>query len=257
MTGSKLALWRSGSIDITNPDGVEELTACLRAIADDLKPGRAPASRMRGARKDILRLAEKLLEPWRPSGCFRAPIGHTSTLMSKADDRGWAVARTMSGRDYDAQLELSRLGLTVYFPQARKLCLLRGLSKPVMRKVPLFPGYVFLPIAEAKLPQVQLVVSLARPKPLLCDCDGRVKMVGGDDIFVLSQMENEGAFDDRLPLAGVAGDRVRAKGSALPGVDLLLTRLSARTVELLTPLFGGCRGTARVEGLTGQNSSAA
>jgi hypothetical protein len=109
--------------------------------------------------------------------------------------------------------------------------------------MPLFPRYVFVPIAEARLPQFHYVRGLPGRKYLLSSSEGTIWTASAECIFQIAKLENEGAFDviDVLP-----GARVRLKGkSSLSNLDLLVTTAGEKMAELLSPLFGGVRATAR------------
>ena len=68
---------------------------------------------------------------------------------------------TLAAREYDAKLDCERLGLHPYLPQMRKSWLPRGATKPMLRCVPLFPRYLFVPIGEARARQLHYVRGLA------------------------------------------------------------------------------------------------
>jgi len=155
----------------------------------------------------------------------------------------WVALVTEPNFEYAAQTELQRFGLTPYLPQFRRMWTPPGAVKPLVRAHPLFPRYLFLPLAEARLRSLHYVRGLRRPKPILCDADGAFWQAHADEIFTVAAIENRGGFDERL---GV-GDAVKLRSGALAGLDLFLKRAEGRTVELFTPLFGGCRGTVRAD----------
>ena len=159
----------------------------------------------------------------------------------------WAAVMTLAAREYDAKLDCERLGLHPYLPQMRKSWLPRGATKPMLRSVPLFPRYLFVPIAEARARQLHYCRGLAGPRFLVASADGRVWEAPGSVIFEIARAENEGRFDEVPP---ALGDRVRLKGSgALSTMDLLVSCLDTTTAQLLTPLFGGVRATAKIADL--------
>lgn len=155
----------------------------------------------------------------------------------------WAALTTLAAREYTVVSELARLGLHPYLAQRKARWTPRGAPKPMVRSVPLFPRYLFVPIAEARLPQIHYVPGLPGHRCLLSSAEGTVWTASGDVIFEIARLENEGAFD---ALEIVRGERVRLKGtSALSAVDLLVATAGDKMVELLSPLFGGVKASAR------------
>jgi hypothetical protein len=160
----------------------------------------------------------------------------------------YAACVTLAAREYDAKLDCERLGLHPYLPQTRKSWLPRGATKPMLRCVPLFPRYLFLPIAEARARQLHHVRGLCGHSYLLASAEGRTWEAPGPVIAELVQAEKEGRFDEIPP---VLGDRVRLKASgALSGMELVVACLDEKVAQLLSPLFGGARVTAKTASLT-------
>jgi hypothetical protein len=158
-------------------------------------------------------------------------------------DGPWVALLAVGGAEYDAQLELQRLGLHPYLPQFKKKWTPYGVAKPLARRYALFPGYVLLPLAEARAREVYCVRQLRQPKPILCDGDGRLWTVPAAEVHVLAKAENEGGFDEVAPSLG---DKVRLRaGGALSAMELLVSSVDDKTARLFSPLFGGCRGRAR------------
>ena len=154
---------------------------------------------------------------------------------------------TLAAREYDAKLDCERLGLHPYLPQMRKSWLPRGATKPMLRASPLFPRYFFIPLGEARARQLHYCRGLAGHQFLLASVEGRVWEAPGPVISELARAENEGRFDEVPP---VLGDSVRLNGNgALSAMDLLVSCLDTTTAQLLTPLFGGARATAKTTDL--------
>jgi hypothetical protein len=165
----------------------------------------------------------------------------------------WAAVTTLGGREYDAIQDCSRLGLHPYLPQMRKswtphVTAYRSAAKPVLRSMPLFPRYFFIPIAEARLRQLHYIRGLCGRQYLLASAEGRIWEAPGDVIFQIAKAENEGLFDEVPP---ELGDKVRLKGvSPLTAMDLIVSSLDEKTAQLFSPLFGGARVTAKTASLT-------
>ena len=155
---------------------------------------------------------------------------------------------TLAAREYDAKQDCERLGLHPYLPQMRKSWLPRGATKPMLRSVPLFPRYFFLPLPEARARQLYYVRGLAGHQYLLASVEGRIWEAPGPVIFEIARAENEGRFDEVSPELGA---RVRLKGGgALSAMELIVATVDAKTAELFGPLFQGCRVTAKTADLT-------
>jgi hypothetical protein len=163
----------------------------------------------------------------------------------------WAAVTTLGGREYDAKLNCERLGLHPYPPQQRKSWQPRTathIAKPLLRSVPLFPRYFFIPVVEARARQLHYVRGLCGHQYLVSSLEGRIWEAPGEVIFALAKAENEGRFDEIPP---ELGDKVRVKGTgALSGMELVVASLDEKVAQLFSPLFGGSRMTARSADLT-------
>jgi hypothetical protein len=163
-------------------------------------------------------------------------------------DSSWAAAATLAGREYESKIDAERLGLHPYLPQMRKSWLPRGATKPMLRSVPLFPRYLFLPIAEARARQLHFVKGLCGHQFLLASAEGRIWEAPGPIIQELAKAENEGRFDEVPP---ELGERVRLRaGGALSAMELVVASLDEKTAQLFSPLFGGSRVSAKTASLT-------
>jgi hypothetical protein len=159
------------------------------------------------------------------------------------DRNAWAALTTLATREYTVASELRRLGLNPYLAQRKARWTPRGAPKSMVRSIPLFPRYLFIPIAEARLPQIHYVPGLPGHRCLLSSAEGTIWTASAETIQEIARLEHEGAFD---ALEIVRGERVRLKGtSALSAVDLLVATAGETMVELLAPLFGGVKASAR------------
>ena len=164
----------------------------------------------------------------------------------------WAAVMTLASKEYDARLDCERLGLHPYLPQMRRSWLPRGATKPMLRSVPLFPRYLFIPIAEARARQLHFVKGLAGHQHLLASVEGRIWECPSAVIFDLAKAENEGRFDEIRfdEIRPELGDRVRLRASgALSAMSLIVSSLDEKTAQLFSPLFGGVKASARVSNL--------
>jgi len=146
----------------------------------------------------------------------------------------WVAAVTEPRQEYVAKVDLERLGLTPYLAQCRRTWLPPTSSRPILRACPLFPGYIFLPLQQARLPAVHFVRGLRR---MLSDSAGCLWRIDDAVIHSLALVEHAGGFNDILR----QGDAVTVRGALF---DMVLTKAGERTAEVLLPLFGGCRATA-------------
>ena len=157
---------------------------------------------------------------------------------------GWCCAVTLSGHEYVAETDLRRLGLHPYLPQYRTPWRPPGAERPLLRARPLFPKYIFVPLAEARSREMHFARGLCGHKPLLASAEGRLWVAPADVVFEVAKLENEGAYDQTD--VGF-GDKVRLReAGVLSTFDMLVARATPRIIELLSPLFGGVRATARV-----------
>lgn len=151
----------------------------------------------------------------------------------------WIAAVCEPAGEYVARVDLERYGLHPYLPEFKRPILPRGVARPLVKAFPLFPRYIFLPLADMRQREFHYARGLKRPRPVLADGSGVPWKAPHADIEVLLELERAGQFDVAL----VPGDRVqlRQKGP-LSGVEIFLARASKETAEILMPLFGGCRG---------------
>ena len=166
--------------------------------------------------------------------------------MRDRDD--WACAITQSGHEYVAETDLRRLGLHPYLAQYRTSWRPPGAVRPLVRARPLFPKYLFIPVVEARSREMHFARGLCGHKHLLASAEGRLWIAPAEVVHEVATLENEGAYDQ----IGVGlGNKVRLReAGVLSSFDMLVSRATPRAVELLAPLLGGVRATARAADLT-------
>jgi hypothetical protein len=107
-----------------------------------------------------------------------------------------------------------------------------------LRRYPLFPRYLLLPIGEAKFTAIRLCRGLRRFKPILSDAEGRLWRAPDSVISAVRASEDRGDFDELLH----RGDKIQLARGVLAGVQAVLTETARNgRVEVLMPLFGGVR----------------
>src|SRR5262245_4944451 len=153
----------------------------------------------------------------------------------------WVALVTDPAAEYTARLELERFDLHPYLPQIKKRWLPPRHQSAFLRRYPLFPRYLLLPIRESSFSGLRLCRGLCKVRPILCTDDGRLWRAPDSVIAAGRESEERGDFDEVL----AQGDRVRLVKGVLAGVAATLTS-TARSgrVEVLMPLFGGVRATA-------------
>jgi Transcription termination factor nusG len=156
--------------------------------------------------------------------------------MARSD---WAALLTEPAAEYVACTELRRFGLDPYMPQLLK----RHATRPgayVMRHFPLFPRYLLIPIKDTTNPVIRLARGVAKYKPVLSDEEGRPWRAPEKVIEAVREAEATGRFDEILH----KGDHVTLAYGALATVkSVMSSEVSAGMIELLLPLFHGCRAT--------------
>jgi hypothetical protein len=111
-----------------------------------------------------------------------------------------------------------------------------------MRHYPLFPRYVLIRIGHAAAPEVRLARGVCRYRPVLADEDGRPWRAPATVVEAIREAERRCEFDEILH----KGDHVTFAFGVMATIRSVLASTPATNmVELLTPLFGGARATAR------------
>ena len=147
--------------------------------------------------------------------------------------------------EYIAANELRRFGLSPYLPELKKRYVLpHGGALP--RRYPLFPRYILLPIGEANHCAVRIVRGVRRFRAVLADDIGRPWRCPVAVIDAIKLAESCGEFDEIITI----GDQVKLTRGVLASVAARINRDSGGSrVELLLPLFSGCRATVAVSQL--------
>ena len=153
----------------------------------------------------------------------------------------WVALVTDPAAEYVARTELERFGLRPYLPQLRKRWVAPHGSTSLMRRYPLFPRYILLPVRDSTCSAVRMCRGLRKLKPILCDAEGRPWRASDRVIAAVREAEERGDFDEIL----TQGNRVQLAKGVLAGVAAVLTSTATNgRVEVLMPLFGGVRATA-------------
>jgi hypothetical protein len=152
-------------------------------------------------------------------------------MMARTD---WVALVTEPAAEYVARTELERFDLRPYLPQVRKRWVNPRGGAVLMRRYPLFPRYILLPIRDATGFAVRVCRGLRKFKPILSTAEGRPWRAPDDVIAAVREAEARGAFGQIL----TPGNKIQFAKGVLAGVAAVLTN-TAR--EVLLPLFGGIR----------------
>jgi hypothetical protein len=156
----------------------------------------------------------------------------------------WTALQTAPAAEYLAVTELERFGLNPYLPQFTRRYQPLPHAPFTFRRYPLFPRYLFLPLAQVRAQTLRLTRGLDRLRPVLSYRDGRIWRAPSVVIDQLQEAEVLGKFNENL----APGDSVTVTAGPCAGVHTVLTAaISADTVELFTPLFGGSRAVVSVK----------
>jgi len=111
----------------------------------------------------------------------------------------------------------------------------------VMRRFPLFPGYLLISLDAIDHFAIHDARGLRRFRPVLCHDDGTPWRACCEVIETVREAERRGEFDEHTP---VRGDIVTMRRGVMAGIEAVVGhRQAAKTLEILTPLFGGVRAT--------------
>jgi hypothetical protein len=109
-----------------------------------------------------------------------------------------------------------------------------------MRNFPIFPRYLFIPISDAHHASIRLARGICRYRPLLADDEGRPWRAPSKTIDAVRTAEAAGIFDEILH----KGDSVTLAFGVLSAVrSVCSSDTTAGMIEILMPLFQGCRAT--------------
>jgi hypothetical protein len=152
----------------------------------------------------------------------------------------WVAVVTEPGAEYLAWTELNRLGLRAYLPQGRKLWRHMRASTALLRRYPLFPGYILLPLRDARPEVIRLCRGLRRIKPILSDSEGHLWRAPDDIVAAVRESEDRGDFDQLLQ----RHDPIVITRGVLASVQAIITDTARRgRVEVVMPLFGGVKAS--------------
>jgi hypothetical protein len=152
----------------------------------------------------------------------------------------WVTLVTDPAAEYLARTELERFDLRPYLPQRRRRWRSPSSAKSLLRRYPLFPRYLLLPICAVKHDALPLCRGLRKFKPILSDNEGRLWRCPRSVIEAIRERETHGEFDEVIAV----GDKVRLGKGALCGVQAVLTEIDREgRLSLLLPLFGGAKAT--------------
>jgi hypothetical protein len=168
--------------------------------------------------------------------------------MARSD---YAALLTEPAAEYVACSELQRFGLDPYLPQIRRRHRTPA-GKFLLRRFPLFPRYLLIPINSAHDPVVRMTRGICRHRPLLADEDGRPWRAPNHIIDAVRMAERVGFFDEILH----KGDQVTFACGVLANVRAVMTAdATPEALDLLVPLLGGARVKVSPErvSLTKQN----
>jgi hypothetical protein len=149
----------------------------------------------------------------------------------------WTAIVTDPAQEYLAQSELARFGLQSYLPQIKKRWVATHNGRLLMRRYPLFPRYILLPLTEIRTASIYACRGLRKYHPVLADAEGSPMRIPEAVIATLKEAECVGYFDDVL----AKGDKMRITSDVLASIPVFLDKSAGNLVELLTPLLGGAR----------------
>ena len=145
---------------------------------------------------------------------------------------------TEPAAEYITATELRRFGLRPYLPElSRRWIPPHGGVLP--RRYPLFTRYVLLPIGEAEHRAVRHVRGLRKVRPVLADDLGRPWRCPVAVIDAIRFAEQQGEFDEII----ASGDQLKLTSGVLASVSARMSGSPGIRVEVLLPLFNGCRAT--------------
>jgi hypothetical protein len=152
----------------------------------------------------------------------------------------WAALVCEPAKEYLSCCELQRFGLNPYLPQSKRRYTAPRSTATLMRRYPLFVGYLLLPLDEARHSMIHEVRGL-RYRPLLADDRGNPWRCPENIIEAIRAAEAKGDFDET---ALGRGDKVTLRRGVFAAIEATVGKSqSATTLQILLPLFGGARAT--------------
>lgn len=151
----------------------------------------------------------------------------------------WFAVQTRPAAEYIAEVEMRRVGLTVYLPQFRKEYRHHRSKAWLTKQFPLFAGYLFVVADELDWGALSTCNGIERD-PILRDPKGKPLPIDGVIIQRVVEKEECGEFDEmRLDTPRlIAGQTVSIHDGAFAGMEGPLSRVKSRkNVQLLISLF--------------------
>lgn len=148
----------------------------------------------------------------------------------------WYAVMTKPAAEYIAEVDMRRVGLTVYLPQYRKEYRHHRSKAWLTKQFPLFAGYLFIVADDLDWGALSTCNGIERD-PILRDHMGKPLPIDGGVILRIHENEDCGAFDEtRREMHRLQpGEPVMLSDSSLQG---MVSRVrNRRSVELLVTLF--------------------
>lgn len=147
----------------------------------------------------------------------------------------WVALTTASSSEYVAASDLERLCLRPYLPQACRRIRIEGVAK--LRRFPLFPRYLLLPIADLDYRLLRNARGILKTSPVVSGRDGHLWRAPQEAVVKIRDAEQSGSFDEKLQ----KGARVQLQSKHFTDISALVEAVDHGMVELFTPLLGGSR----------------
>ena len=148
----------------------------------------------------------------------------------------WCALITNPAAEYAAVIELQRFGLVPYLPQLKRQWAAPRSTMVRPRRFPLFPRYLLLPYEDAWHPLIREIRGLSH-HALLADAEGNPWRAPSHVIEAVMSARERGEFDERAP---ARGDKVAFRSGVFAAtIEARVDKSQLKTLELLTPLFGG------------------
>lgn len=156
------------------------------------------------------------------------------------ETQNWFAVATKPGGEYTAETELRRVGIAAYLPQYRREYRHHRSKAWIVRKFPLFQGYIFIPADDLDWGAMMSCDGIAREGVLRC-AEGKPVPIPDQIIARIHNCEARGEFDDlkrAQPHGLFQGETVLIADGPLSGMQGPLSHVkSARNVRLLVTLF--------------------
>lgn len=151
----------------------------------------------------------------------------------------WIALATAPSTEYTARSDLERLCLRPYLPQQCRRIRIEGVIQ--LRRFPLFPRYLLLPIADLDYRVIRNTRGILKLNPVVSGRDGKIWRASQESINKIRDAEQSGNFDEKIQ----KGTRVQLQSKGFSDISAFVEAVDAGTVELFTPLLGGSRMKTR------------